>query len=173
MSRAIRHAEASDAEIIQSIETAADALLIDALGAWSWPPAGDGASRLSSPGFILVVDDEAAHSPVGFVQVLDADGHAHLEQLSVVPSAGRQGHGRELVVAALEEARQRGYSRVTLRTYAEVPWNAPFYASCGFLESIPETPFLRELVDTESALGLDRYGRRVQMTVELDPAARD
>lgn len=172
MSGAIRHAEASDAEMIQSIETAADALLIDALGAWSWPPAGDGVSRLASPGFLLVLEEQTSHSPVGFVHVLDVDGHAHLEQLSVVPSAGRQGHGRDLVIAALEEARERGYSRVTLRTYAEVPWNAPFYASCGFLESIPETPFLRELVDTESALGLDRYGRRVQMTVELDPAAR-
>ena len=172
MSGAIRHAEASDAEMIQSIETAADALLIDALGAWSWPPAGDGVSRLASPGFLLVLEEQTSHSPVGFVHVLDVDGHAHLEQLSVVPSAGRQGHGRDLVIAALEEARERGYSRVTLRTYAEVPWNAPFYASCGFLESIPETPFLRELVDTESTLGLDRYGRRVQMTVELDPAAR-
>lgn len=172
MSGAIRAAQASDAEMIESIEGAADALLIDVLGAWSWPPAGDGASRFASPGFILILEDETAHSPVGFVHVLDVDGHAHLEQLSVIPSAGRQGHGRALVDAALVEARERGYRRVTLRTYAEVPWNAPFYASCGFLESIPETPFLRELVETESTLGLDRYGRRVQMTVELDSSAR-
>lgn len=167
MNGSIRTAESTDAELIQAIETAADALLIDALGAWQWPPAGDGVSRLSAPGFVLVGEDEVAHSPVGFVHVLDVDGHAHLEQLSVLPAAGRQGHGRELVSAALDEARERGYTRVTLRTYAEIPWNAPFYASCGFLESIPETPFLRELVDTEASLGLDRYGRRVQMTVEL------
>ncbi|GGM53349.1 GNAT family N-acetyltransferase [Microbacterium saperdae] len=167
MNGSIRTAEASDAEMIHVIETAADALLIDALGAWQWPPSGDGAERLSAPGFVLIGEDRPAHSPVGFVHVLDVDGHAHLEQLSVLPSAARQGHGRQLVTAALDEARARGYSRVTLRTYAEVPWNAPFYASCGFLESIPETPFLRELVDVEASLGLDRYGRRVQMTVEL------
>lgn len=92
---------------------------------------------------------------------------AHLEQLSVVPSAARRGYGRRLVDAAVEEARRRGYGRMTLRTYAEIPWNAPFYASCGFLESIPETPFQRRLIETEAALGLDRYGRRVQMTAEL------
>ncbi len=166
----IRPATAEDAEHIQAIEFAADALLVDILGAVDWPPAGDARERLSGPGFVLVVDApdaEAGRSPVGFVHVLDADGHAHLEQLSVLPEHARQGYGRALVAAAIDEARSRGYSRMTLRTYAGVPWNAPFYATCGFLESIPETPFLRQLVDTEAALGLDRYGRRVQMTVEL------
>ncbi|WP_334152002.1 GNAT family N-acetyltransferase [Microbacterium sp.] len=167
MSRRLRAAESSDAEVIQAIETAADALLIDALGAWDWPPVDAGAGRLSSPGFVLIAEDSASNSPIGFVHVLDIDGLAHLEQLSVTPAAARNGHGRALVTAALDEARERGYTRLTLRTYAEIPWNAPFYASCGFLESIPETAFLRELVETESALGLDRYGRRVQMTVEL------
>ncbi|WEK60147.1 MAG: GNAT family N-acetyltransferase [Candidatus Microbacterium colombiense] len=167
MSSSIRAAYAADAEMIQVIETAADALLIDVLGAWQWPPSSDGAARLSAPGFVLVREDALSRSPVGFVHVLDVDGNAHLEQVSVLPSAGRQGHGRALVAAAVDEARNRGYTRMTLRTYAEVPWNAPFYASCGFLESIPETPFLRELVETEASLGLTRYGRRVQMTREL------
>lgn len=167
MTRTIRAAEPSDAEFINAIETSADALLIEALGAWQWPPADDALGRLAAPGFVLMAEDSGADSPVGFVHVLEVDGSAHLEQLSVVPAAGRQGHGRALVSAALDEARERGYSRLTLRTYAEIPWNAPFYASCGFLESIPETPFLRRLVDTEAALGLDRHGRRVQMTVEL------
>lgn len=167
MSELIRPAVADDAEVLRSIEAQADALLIDSLGAPDWPSAGDGSERLAAPGFVLVLEDPSSSSPVGFVHVLDADGHAHLEQLSVLPSSGRQGFGRRLVDAALDTARERGYSRMTLRTYAEVPWNAPFYASCGFLESIPETPFQRGLVDTETSLGLDRYGRRLQMTVEL------
>lgn len=166
MSEVIRPGVAEDAEVLHAIEMQSDALLIDRLGAPEWPPAGDGAARLAAPGFVLVVEDPPG-SPVGFVHVLDADGHAHLEQLSVVPSSGRRGFGRRLVRAALDAARERGYSRMTLRTYAEIPWNAPFYTSCGFLESIPETSFQRGLVDTEASLGLDRYGRRVQMTVEL------
>lgn len=165
MSITIRAAEGSDAESLQAIETSADAILIDALGAWKWPPAQEPIGRLSAPGFALIAEDD--RSPVGFAHVLEVDGSAHLDQLSVIPSAGRQGYGRTLLTAALDEARERGHSRLTLRTYAEVPWNAPFYASCGFLESIPETPFLRGLVDAEAALGIDRYGRRVQMTVEL------
>lgn len=167
MSELIRAAVAEDAEVLHTIETQADALLIDSLGAPDWPPACDGGERLASPGFVLVLEDTSSSSPVGFVHVLDADGHAHLEQLSVLPSSGRQGFGRRLVSAALDAARERGYTRMSLRTYAEIPWNAPFYSSCGFLESIPETPFQRGLVDTEASLGLDRYGRRLQMTVEL------
>ncbi|WP_311244372.1 GNAT family N-acetyltransferase [Microbacterium sp. WCS2018Hpa-23] len=163
----IRAAVSEDAEVLHAIEAHADALLIDSLGAPEWPPPGNGAERLGAPGFVLVIEDPEDSSPVGFVHVLDADGHAHLEQLSVLPSSGRKGYGRRLVGAALDEARERGYRRMSLRTYAEVPWNAPFYASCGFLESIPETPFQRGLVDTEASLSLDRYGRRVQMTVEL------
>ena len=165
MTAVIREAVAEDAEVIQRIEEAADALLIDVLGAPEWPPPGDPVERLGQPGFVLVLED--GDSPLGFVHVLDLDGHAHLEQLSVVPESGRQGHGRRLVEAALAEARERGYSRVTLRTYAEVPWNAPFYSSCGFLESIPESGSQLGMVETESALGIDRYGRRIQMTVEL------
>lgn len=168
MSDAIRPALSTDAEHLQAIESAADALLVEALGAWEWPPAEDGATRLATPGFILLIEDDTTRAPVGFVHVLDADGHAHLEQLSVLPSAGRQGRGRALVRAALREAHDRGYSRMTLRTYAEVPWNAPFYATCGFLESLPETAFQRALLETEAELGIDRHGRRVQMTVELD-----
>lgn len=167
MSAAIRPATSEDAELLTAIEAQADALLIDSLGAPVWPPAANGAERLAEPGFVLVLEESEGSSPVGFVHVLDSDGHAHLEQLSVLPTVGRQGFGRRLVSAALDEARDRGYTRMTLRTYAEIPWNAPFYASCGFLESIPETPFQRGLVETEASLGLDRYGRRVQLTAEL------
>ena len=166
MTFCLRAARPSDAEYIEAIENAADALLRDALGATDWPPAEQGTTRLSAPGFTLVaVDDD--HSPIGFVQVLDADGHAHLEQLSVLPRHGRRGIGRALVEAAMEEAQARGYSRITLRTYAEVPWNAPFYSGCGFSESVPEGIFLRSLLDVEGGLGLERWGRRVQMTALL------
>lgn len=167
MDGSIRPAGPDDAELLEVIEASADALLVETLGAWEWPPAGDGAARLADPGFVLLIEEAATRSPVGFVHVLDADGYAHLEQLSVVPSAGRRGYGRALVRAALAEARERGYSRITLRTYAEVAWNAPFYATCGFVESIPETAFQRALVETEESMGLDRHGRRMQMTAEL------
>lgn len=67
----------------------------------------------------------------------------------------------------MDEARSRGYELLTLRTYADVPWNAPFYARVGFVETEPTTDFHKLLVEVEERLGLARYGRRVQMTAAL------
>ncbi len=69
---------------------------------------------------------------------------------------------------ALDEAANRGYSTVTRRTFAEVPWNAPFYATLGFAEAeSPDLPFYRALLDAERRIGLDDLGRRVHMAIDL------
>jgi hypothetical protein len=54
-----------------------------------------------------------------------------------------------------------GMPALTLTTFTEVPWNAPYYRRCGFrcLEEAELTPGLRELRDHEAALGLDRWPR--------------
>lgn len=72
-----------------------------------------------------------------------------------------------LVRAAMSSAAERGHTKMTLRTYADVPWNAPFYASCGFVETSPETEALRRLIDVEQRLGLFEHGHRIQMTAAL------
>lgn len=167
----VRPAARADDATTARIEVAADALLVDLFGATDWPPPADPRERASLPGFVLVAEhsDDASPAPavVGFVHVLELDGHAHLEQLSVLPSFGRRGIGRQLVDAALTESRHRGHAEITLRTYADVPWNAPFYASCGFVVTEPETPSLRDLIQVETALGLLEFGPRVQMTALL------
>jgi GNAT superfamily N-acetyltransferase len=167
----LRPARADDAAATERIETAADALLVDRFGAVDWPPPTPADDRASSPGFVLVAehsgDATAAPLVVGFVHVLDLDGHAHLEQLSVLPSFGRRGIGRQLVEGALAEAGRRGHSEITLRTYVDVPWNAPFYETCGFVTTEPQTPLLIGLVRVEEALGLFEFGARVQMTAVL------
>ncbi len=116
---------------------------------------------------MLVADESATGTIVGFVHVLESGEIAHLEQISVLPEHGRRGYGRRLLEAAMDEARSRGFERLTLRTYADVPWNAPFYAGLGFVETEPMTDFHKSLVDVEERLGLDRYGRRVEMTAAL------
>lgn len=167
----VRPARAGDEAATERIETEADALLIERFGADDWPPPTPPHERSTSPGFVLVAEDpgdeDSAATVVGFVHVLELDGHAHLEQLSVLPAHGRRGIGRRLVDDALAEARRRGHAEITLRTYSEVPWNAPFYASCGFVVSEPATPLLRGLVQVETDLGLFAYGPRVQMTASL------
>ena len=162
---AIRPARGSDLAIAEEIEAEADALLVDLFGATDWPSPASASERSALPGFVLVAEGiEAPYDVVGFAHVLEIEGQAHLEQLSVLPRHGRRGYGRMLVAAAKAEARRRGYHSITLRTYRDVAWNGPFYATCGFHESLPSTPFLHRLVEVESRLDLDRYGPRIQMT---------
>ena len=56
---------------------------------------------------------------------------------------------------------------MTLRTYADVPWNAPFYATAGFTEEEPTGAFHSGLIAVEQRLGLHVYGRRVLMAAAL------
>jgi GNAT superfamily N-acetyltransferase len=163
----VRTAEVDDFAALESIENRADAPLIDFLHASTWWPAASAADRVRASGFVLVAVGDTDGHTVGFVHVLEEYSIAHLEQLSVLPEFGRHGYGRRLVLAAAEEARRLGHSQLTLRTYADVPWNAPFYSTCGFVETLPDTEFHRSLVATEDELGLPAYGRRVQMTLNL------
>ncbi|MGI9823888.1 GNAT family N-acetyltransferase [Agromyces sp. Marseille-Q5079] len=164
----LRHATRRDLDLTESIENEADALLVALLRPEHWTPAPTGRERGSLPGFTLMAVERGTERAVGFVHVLEVDGFAHLEQVSVLPDATRRGFGRRLVEAAVDEAAARGYDRITLRTFADVPWNAPFYATCGFVETEPASEFHRGLVAVEERLGLPALGRRIQMTRRLD-----
>ena len=162
----IRTATAEDLELLQTIEDEADELFASVFSIVDWHPAPSGVERSRQPGFILVASDEPGSEPLGFAHVLSVPGGAHLEQLSVRPSMMRRGHGRALVAAVTTESGRRGCDRVTLRTYADIPWNAPFYGSCGFVPGDPDTDFLRGLLAVEQQLELG-HGPRVQMNYDL------
>jgi GNAT superfamily N-acetyltransferase len=129
-----------------------------------FPPPGTAESYAGA--FHIMV---AGRPPVGFARLEIVDGQAHLEQLAVSPEHGRQGIGRALVTAAKAWALEAGFHTMTLCTFAEVPFNGPFYASCGFVE-LPDAglaPGLTALRRAEKSLGLDAMGRRVAMAAEL------
>jgi GNAT superfamily N-acetyltransferase len=105
--------------------------------------------------------------PVGFVRIEEFDGLAHIEDLAVLPSHMRRGIGSALLETACSWAANHGYRAVTLITYADVPWNAPFYAARGFVEVDEPTPELAEARDWERTVGLDALGRRVVMRRNL------
>ncbi|MFF4148909.1 GNAT family N-acetyltransferase [Streptomyces sp. NPDC001651] len=99
--------------------------------------------------------------PVGYLVAEPADGGLHVEQVSVHPDAARRGVGRALLAYAGERAREEGLSGLTLTTFADVPWNAPYYGRLGF-HVVPEdrlTPGLRAIRAREAELGLDRWPR--------------
>jgi GNAT superfamily N-acetyltransferase len=109
----------------------------------------------------------AGRPPVGFVQIDEVDGLAHVQELAVLPSHMRKGLGSALLDAACAWARDSGYPAITLTTYARVPWNGPFYQSRGFVELPELTPELHELRDWERDVGLDAVGHRVAMRHDL------
>ena len=157
----IRPATQGDFRGLQELEAAADRLLQTELGGRPLPAAEP--PTPVGPVLYLV----AGEPPVGFARIDEVDGQAHLEQLSVHPDFAGRGLGRSLVEAALDAARSRGYESMTLCTFADVPFNAPFYASCGF-QVVPEpSGELAVLRAHEARLGLDALGRRTAMRIRL------
>jgi len=106
-----------------------------------------------------------AREPIGFALVLDIAGFAHLEELDVLPSYGRQGVGSALLATVCTWANTAGYPAVTLRTFRDVPWNAPFYHRRGFqiVESAALSAEHVQLEASERQRGL-RTDLRVTMT---------
>jgi GNAT superfamily N-acetyltransferase len=101
--------------------------------------------------------------PVGFALVELLGGKPHLEEMDVRPSHGRRGLGRALLEAVFAWARSEGHESVTLTTFRDLPWNAPFYTRAGFralsADEIDST--LRALVRDEASRGLDPEKRVV------------
>lgn len=98
--------------------------------------------------------------PVGFAAITVIDGLAHLYELSVAPAHGRRGIGKRLVLAVCEWAKQNGFSAVTLSTYSDIPWNAPFYERLGF-HAINENDLSQEMLalrrrEAEDGLNISR-----------------
>ena len=94
--------------------------------------------------------------PVGFILTRPMDAALFILELSVHPDWQGKGIGRALINTAAESARHRGFHALTLTTFLQVPWNAPFYRSLGFeiLEDVALTPELRERREVETAHGL-------------------
>ncbi|MCI7456470.1 MAG: GNAT family N-acetyltransferase [Actinomyces urogenitalis] len=116
----------------------------------------------------LIVAESRSGGLVGFARIDVVDGAAHLEQVSVAPSAAGQGVGAVLIRAAERWSRDHGYDRMTLCTYRDVPWNAPYYQRLGWrpLDDAELGTGLRGLREHEKELGLE-VSPRLAMVKEL------
>ena len=99
--------------------------------------------------------------PVAYLLVEVVDGGAHIEQVSVHPDHSRQGIGRALLDTTEIWAAGLGLSGLTLTTFANVPWNAPYYQRLGFriMTSDEIGSGLRQIRELEAKRGLDRWPR--------------
>jgi ribosomal protein S18 acetylase RimI-like enzyme len=111
-------------------------------------------------GLLWVTADEL-DQPVAYLMASVVDGCLHVDQVSVHPGSARRGLGRELLEHAASRAAADGLAALTLTTFADVPWNAPYYRRCGFrvLEETELTPGLRAIRQHEAELGLARWTR--------------
>jgi ribosomal protein S18 acetylase RimI-like enzyme len=109
----------------------------------------------------------------GFVVVDLVDGFAHVEEIAVATEFGQRGHGAALLAEVDRWASSAGVAALTLTTFRDVPWNAPWYRALGFrvLEEDEWTEGLRRRRATEDAHGLPA-DLRVIMRRELGSVGR-
>jgi GNAT superfamily N-acetyltransferase len=157
----LRVADADDLPLLADIDERADAIF--RVAGYDLPAVAFDEDGLDDAAAVFVID----RPPVGFVRVDELDGHAHIEELAVLPSSMRRGYGSQLLEQACDWARGSGYATITLTTFADVAWNAPFYTARGFVELDELTPGLAARREGEQARGLDAVGRRVVMVREL------
>ena len=172
MTTRVRPAGPDDLPGLPALEVASDEIFARH-GIGPIPPVATTAADLASAAAVLVAEDVDAPEAgvIGFARLEVVDGQGHLEQLSVHPDASHRGAGSALLDAAVEWAARAGHDAVTLCTFAEVPWNAPFYARRGFTEVTDPGLGVRSRRDTERRLGLDAVGRRVVLSRSVGPHA--
>lgn len=158
---AVRAAARADLPLLPEIDARAEALFRTA--GYRLPEVPFDAAALAKAKAVFV----AGRPPVGFVVVEEVAGLAYIAELAVVPGCMRQGIGTRLVERAVEWARAHEFPALALTTYADVPWNGPFYAARGFTEMTEVPRELAELRERERAAGLDEVGRRVVMSRSL------
>ena len=74
---------------------------------------------------------------VGYAIAREVDDTLYLQQIDVEPEHGCRGIGSALVNTVCNWAQQQGYEIVSLSTFRDLPWNAPFYSKMGF-HPVPE-----------------------------------
>ncbi|MGB3626340.1 MAG: GNAT family N-acetyltransferase [Henriciella sp.] len=100
-------------------------------------------------GFLDVARTEDGGA-VGFVLVSEKGAGLYLDQISVDPAHGKMGVGRMLMDNLFDKAARLGVSHISLSTFRDLRWNAPFYRRLGF-EEIARHDFEPYMVDIERA----------------------
>lgn len=99
---------------------------------------------------------EIAGRLVGYLAGRVDEQRLHIDEVDVLRTHQGQGIGRQLLETAVAYARASGLVALSLTTFRNVPWNAPFYATFGFREWDPrDAPAaIGEALASEAAWGL-------------------
>lgn len=159
----IRLACPGEITVLQDIERAAGAPFRDldmAFVADDEPPSIDTLRSYVDAGRCWVWFD-GRNCPVAYLTVDIVDGEVHIEQASVHPRYARRGIGRRLLEHVEGWARDSGRTALTLTTFRDVPWNAPYYERLGF-RTVPDDELpagLARIRAAEAEIGFDEWPR--------------
>lgn len=128
----IRRAVAADATAAAAIVDAAYAKYVPRIGMKPMPMLDDHAARIEA-GQAFVFED--AGQVVGWLVLLDQDGHLMLDNIAVAPDRAGQGIGRALMQFTEAEAARRGYAEMRLYTHALMTENLAMYSRAGWNET--------------------------------------
>jgi putative acetyltransferase len=163
----VRLAQPSELVSIQRIEISAAARFRQS----SHPHAAD-LPPLTMESLIRLREDDglwvvqAPSGLVAFVALEPLERDLYVVELDVVPEHAGARLGAALLDHAALLAHERGLSRLVLRTFADVPWNAPYYRRLGFSELDVVPPHLSAILRQELDVGLDLQ-RRVTLARRL------
>ncbi|WP_409317381.1 GNAT family N-acetyltransferase [Pseudomonas sp. KCJK9016] len=168
----IRPARPADAATLPAIErSAAELFRLDSALAWlADSDVPDAAQHLQAieQGHVWVAENTVGQL-AGFIRAVEIDHQLHVEELSVSQHFQGQGIGRELLLGVIEHARRQQLEAITLTTFRDLPWNAPFYQRMGFvpLNEMDAGARLIDVLKDEIAHGLPGV-RRCAMRFTLD-----
>jgi predicted N-acetyltransferase YhbS len=156
---AFRLARPEEIETIRALERASAQRfvgLMDALAADEPSPASVLAIRVADGGLIVAVEGGAL---VGFAMFRRVEARTYVEQLDVPPAFAGRGIGAALLDQVADAARTAGLDGLSLSTFRDVPWNAPYYRRLGFVEVTVLTPGMRAIREEHLARGMDEDAR--------------
>ncbi|WP_088890507.1 GNAT family N-acetyltransferase [Leptolyngbya ohadii] len=168
----IRFANVKELALLSEIERAANRLFLNTPYAFlvdSEPLSIDFIQARFQAGQVWVAVD-TTNTVVGFAVSREVDNTLYLQEIDVHPEHGQRGIGSALVKAVCAWAQLQSYGAVSLATFREIAWNAPFYSKLGFhiLEEADLTPGLQQIRLQEMTAGLP-LSDRVIMRCELLP----
>jgi GNAT superfamily N-acetyltransferase len=158
---AIRPALFSEIETVRAIERASAQRFLgvmDAMAADEPSPASVLAARIETGGLLLA---DTGSDLAAFVMFRPVEDSFYIEQIDVLPAFERRRIGAALIDAVTQRARATSLTRLTLSTFRDVPWNAPYYRRLGFTDIMDAalTPGLLEIRREHLARGLDEDAR--------------
>ena len=154
----LRLARPEDAEQMPAIERAAASLFQDDPGLADLDPdyawGTQQLTRLIRKGHCLV--SHVGERMAGFLVSEPFNRELHIWEMDVHPDFQRSGIGAGLMRAAQIDAHNSGFRALTLTTFRDIAWNAPFYRRLGFegVASLDAHPRLARLLEEEAKDGL-------------------